>query len=103
MLAAIIPRQCLVDLAKKVHQLRVRWQIPQFCHQSDEIKGLFAQDDGFLGLQPVSSFWYGTYGYGIVRWLVYQYRDSSWSILFYSITNKFTRSLFYRNRIGLHS
>ena len=56
MLAAIIPRQCLVELAKRVHQLRVRWNIPQFCHQSDEIKGLFAQDDGFLGLQPVRVF-----------------------------------------------
>jgi hypothetical protein len=71
MLAAIIPRQCLGDLAKKLHQLRLRWNIPQFCHQPDEIKGLFAQDDGFLGLQPVRLFilggttvpvplWYGT-------------------------------------------
>ena len=51
MLAAIIPRQCLIDLAKKVHKLRIQWKIPQFCHQSDEIQGLFAQDEGFLGLQ----------------------------------------------------
>ena len=55
MLAAIIPNTCLIDLAKKVHQLRVRFQIPQFCHQSDEIKGLYAQDDGFLNLQSVGS------------------------------------------------
>ena len=54
MLAAIIPNTCLIDLAKKVHQLRVRWKIPQFCHQSDEINGLYAQDDGFLNLQSVS-------------------------------------------------
>ena len=53
MLAAIIPNTCLIDLAKKVHQLRVRWKIPQFCHQSDEIKGLYAQDEGFLSLQSV--------------------------------------------------
>ena len=38
MIAAIIPNTCLIDLAKKVHQLRVRWKIPQYCHQSDEIK-----------------------------------------------------------------
>ena len=51
MLAAIIPRQCLVDLAKKVHRLRIKWKIQQHCHQSDEIQGLFAKDEGFLGLQ----------------------------------------------------
>jgi hypothetical protein len=66
----------MVDLAKKLHQLRLRWNIPQFCHQPDEIKGLFAQDDGFLGLQPVRLFTvysaalqyqyrYGRYGTGI--------------------------------------
>ena len=54
MLAAIIPKTCLVDLAKKVHNLRIKWDIPQFCHQQDEIKGLYAQDDGFLGLQVIT-------------------------------------------------
>jgi hypothetical protein len=56
MLAATIPGQCLVGLAKKVHEMRVRFKIPQFCHHSDEIKCLFAQDDGFLGPQPVRLF-----------------------------------------------
>ena len=55
MLAAIIPSSCLIDLAKKLHQLRVRWKIPQFCHQKDELQNLYgSQDDGFLSLQSVS-------------------------------------------------
>ena len=45
----------MVDLAKKVHNLRIKWDIPQFCHQQDEIKGLYAQDDGFLGLQVITN------------------------------------------------
>ena len=57
MLANIIPSSCLIDLAKKLHHLRVRWKIPQFCHQIDEIRGLYSsQDDGFLSLQSVSCF-----------------------------------------------
>ena len=52
---SIIPANCLVDLAAKLHQLRVRWKIPQFCHQQDEIRSLYSQDDGFLSLQSVSA------------------------------------------------
>ena len=54
MLATIIPRSCLIDLAKKVHSLRVKWKLPQFCHQAEELASLYAQDDGFLSLQSVS-------------------------------------------------
>ena len=54
MLAAVIPQNCLTDLAKKVHTLRAKWNIPQYCHQKEEIKSLYAQDDGFLSLQSVS-------------------------------------------------
>ena len=54
MLTAIIPANCLIDLAKKLHSLRHRWKIPQFCHQSDELRTLYTQDDGFLNLQTVS-------------------------------------------------
>ena len=45
----------------KVHRENVvcsylvpRWNIPQYCHQKDEIKDLYAKDDGFLTLQSVS-------------------------------------------------
>lgn len=34
--------------------LILRWNIPQYCHQKDEIKDLYAKDDGFLTLQSVS-------------------------------------------------
>ena len=57
MLTAIIPSTCLIDLAKKLHHLRVRWKIPQFCHQNEEIRSLYAsQDDGFLSLQSVRNY-----------------------------------------------
>ena len=55
MMAAFIPQHYLTDLAKRLHQLRVKWNIPQFCHRPEEIKSLYAQDDGFLGLQSVSA------------------------------------------------
>ena len=54
MLTAVIPQNCLTDLAKKVHTLRAKWNIPQYCHQKDEITSLYAQDDGFNSLQSVS-------------------------------------------------
>ena len=54
MLTTIIPSNCLIDLAKKVHHLRAKWKIPQFCHQPEELQSLYTQDDGFLSLQSVS-------------------------------------------------
>lgn len=55
MLTSIIPSTCLIDLAKKLHHLRLKWRIPQFCHQPEELRSLYTtQDDGFLSLQSVS-------------------------------------------------
>ena len=54
MIAAFIPQNYLTELAERLHKLRVKWDLPQFCHRPEEIKGLYAQDEGFLGLQSVS-------------------------------------------------
>ncbi len=42
--AQIIPRAALLDVARKLHEVRAREGINQFCHGNEEIDSLFSED-----------------------------------------------------------
>ena len=44
MLAQIIPKNALVDLANSVHEVRDKWGISQFCHRPREFTNVFTGD-----------------------------------------------------------
>ena len=42
LMAQIIPKDLLVELANKVHQVRLRWKINQFCHGPSDLANAFS-------------------------------------------------------------
>jgi hypothetical protein len=47
LMAQILPGDALVEMAKKLHQLRIKWNLTQFCHKQDETRTLFLNDESF--------------------------------------------------------
>lgn len=43
-LAQIIPSKTLVEMSKKLHHARLKWNITQFCHKQEEFTALFSEE-----------------------------------------------------------
>ena len=44
LMAQIIPKDLLVDLATKLHNVRLKWKINQFCHSPGNLVKAFSDD-----------------------------------------------------------
>ena len=60
LMAQIIPKDLLVELADKMHQVRLRWKVNQFCHRPTDLANAFSgetiQAIAVSPLNPYNSF-----------------------------------------------
>jgi hypothetical protein len=54
LMAQIIPKDLLVSLSKKMHEVRLRWKLNQFCHGQADLENAFSGET--VQTVAVSSF-----------------------------------------------
>lgn len=50
-MAQIIPGSALVEVGRKLHEARVKWNIGQYCHMPEEIDMPYNTEDGILNFR----------------------------------------------------